>query len=70
MFNTNTLIQIPPGDIPYKPKNHGEMCGKVEVEKNDVLPASPLPRVVYVRFLEGEYTKWHYHHGIQVLLVS
>ena len=63
-------IFIRTGEIPYKPKNHDEMCGTVEAEKNDDLPDSPLTRAAYVRFIYGARTKWHYYHGLQVLLVT
>ena len=70
MFNTKTITHIPAGDIPYLPKNHGEMCETVEAEKNDDLPDSPATRAGYVRFIDGARTKWHRHYGLQVLLVT
>jgi quercetin dioxygenase-like cupin family protein len=69
MFNVETIIHLPSGNIPYTLRNHDEMCGTVEAEQNDDLPDSPASRAAYVRFTDGAHTKWHRHHGLQVLLV-
>ena len=64
------LFLIPNGDISYKEDNDGTMCGKAFKEDSMDSPASPQTRALYVRFESGSFTKWHWHTGIQILLVK
>ena len=64
------LSLIPNGDISYKEDNDGTMCGKAFKEDSTDSPASPQTRALYVRFESGSFTKWHWHTGVQILLVK
>jgi quercetin dioxygenase-like cupin family protein len=46
------------------------MYGDGEIERVQYTPASAKPRTVYVKFVNGACTKWHYHTGEQLLVAT
>jgi quercetin dioxygenase-like cupin family protein len=49
---------------------HKNACGEAFTEEANQGPASPALRGELVRFVDGAYTKWHYHSGEQMLLAT
>jgi quercetin dioxygenase-like cupin family protein len=49
---------------------HKNACGEAFTAESDQGPASPALRGELVKFVDGAFTKWHYHTGEQMLLVA
>lgn len=49
---------------------HKNVCGEGFMEECEQEPASPALRAAFVKFVDGAYTKWHYHTGEQMLLAT
>lgn len=60
----------PAGEIKYGKPDPAKMCGDGFMEELERGPASPHLRATYVEFVHGAHTKWHYHNGEQLLLVT
>jgi quercetin dioxygenase-like cupin family protein len=69
-INSPAISHIPYGDISYEQDNDGHMCGKAFRENSPNSPASLQTRALYVRFETGAFTKWHWHTGVQILLIK
>ncbi len=61
---------IPDYEIKYGAPDPAKMCGVGTVEEFERAPASPYLRALYVKFVNGAHTKWHYHTGEQMLLAT
>ena len=62
--------KISHGEIFYEENKENTMCGKVFGENSPDSPSSPYTRALHVKFVEGAFTKWHWHTGGQILLVK
>src|SRR4051794_8947354 len=60
----------PAGEIKYGKPDPTKMCGDGRIEELEHAPASPNLRAMYVKFVDGAHTKWHYHTGEQMLLTT
>jgi len=69
-INSPSITHILNGNVCYKEEIDGNMCGKVLIEDSRDSPTSPQPRALHVRFESGAFTKWHWHTGVQILLVK
>ena len=47
---------------------HKNACVEAFIEEANQGPTSPALRAEFVKFVDGAYTKWHYHTGEQMLL--
>jgi len=73
VIRNHMIIHVPGAEeekINYKENKEGNMCGKVHQEILPGLPSSPYTRASFVKFDNGAFTKWHYHTGMQILLVK
>ena len=61
---------IPDYEIKYGGPDPAKMCGDGTIEEFERAPASPYLRALYVKFVHGAHTKWHYHTGEQMLLAT
>jgi len=61
---------IPDYEIKYGEPDPAKMCGDGTIEEFERAPASPYLRALYVKFVNGAHTKWHYHTGEQMLLAT
>jgi len=54
--------------IKYRSTDLEKMCGDGHIEKLEHAPNSLPFRALYVEFVDGAHTKWHYHEGEQILV--
>ena len=63
-----TSMYYPAGEIRYGQQDSKRMCGNGCIEELEGALASPSLRAAHVKFVDGAYTKWHFHTGEQLLL--
>src|SRR6266576_2955650 len=56
--------------LEYGKPDPAKMCGDGRMEVLQRGPASPHLRAAHVKFVRGAHTKWHFHKGDQLLLVT
>lgn len=61
-------MYYPAGAIKYAKRDSKRMCGDGCIEELDDAPVSPAMRAANVKFVDGAFTKWHYHTDEQLLL--
>jgi mannose-6-phosphate isomerase-like protein (cupin superfamily) len=68
-----SIVHVPKLDLKDLTNREGEsanFCGKVFLKVAADLPVAPMPRSAYVIFENGGRTKWHYHEGMQILVIK
>jgi quercetin dioxygenase-like cupin family protein len=61
---------IPDHEIKYGEPDPAKMCVDGTSEEFERAPASPYLRALYVKFVNGAHTKWHYYTGEQMLVAT